>query len=287
MPYFLHLIILVFIYTSIVLSFALPVGFTGLVNLGHFALVGIGAYTASLLTTDYGISFWLATLLGGFVAAIFGWLLALPTRRIKGDYFALLTLGFSFITYAVWLNWTSLTHGALGVAGIPRPVGFATNDRFIWLTLLLAVGTYLVSWRITASPFGRVMQAVRDDEVAAQVLGKNTWRTKIIVMTVSAFLAGIAGSFFAAFVQFIDPTSFALAEIIFIISMLLIGGLGYLPAAVLGVLATEIMFEPLRFLNLPSEMLGPLREILYSLLLLAVVLFRPKGIWGKVELDID
>ncbi len=286
MPYLLHLIILTLIYISIVLTFALTVGFTGLINLGHFAFVGIGAYTAALLTTEQGLSFWLATLLGGLLAGIFGWLLALPTKKIKGDYFALLSLGFSFIAVAVGLNWIDLTHGALGIAGIPRPVGFGTNDLFIWPVFGLALLTYGICWRVTTSPFGRVMQAVRDDEMAAQVLGKNTWRTKIIVMTVSAFLAGIAGSFFAAFLQYIDPSSFALTEIVLILSMLLIGGLGYLPAAVIGVVVSETIFEPLRFLHLPSEILGPLREILYSLLLLAVVVFRPKGVWGKVELDL-
>lgn len=285
MPYFLHLTILILLYTSFVLSFAMAIGFTGLVNLGHFALVGVGAYTASLLVTKLHLSFWLATAAGGILAAACGFLLALSTKKIKGDYFALLTLGFSFIVYTVLLNWPSVTNGALGIAGIPRPPGFTRNGEFVWLMVLFTVILYFICQRVTASPFGRVMQAVRDDEVAAEVLGKPSWRVKIMVMTLSSFLAGLAGSFFASFVQFIDPTSFALPEMVLLLSMILIGGLGYLPAAIAGVLATQIIFEPLRFLPFSPEALGPLRQILYSLVLILVILYRPKGIWGKVELE--
>lgn len=285
MSYLLHIGIIVLLYASFVLSFAVAIGFTGLINLGHIALVGVGAYTASLLMTKLHLSFWLAVLAGGGVSSLCGFLLALPTKKIKGDYFALLTLGFSFIVYAVLLNWTSVTDGALGVAGIPRPPGFERNGEFVWLMIFFVGALYLICQRIVTSPFGRVMQAVRDDEVASEVLGKPSWRINIMVMTLTSFLAGMAGSFFASFVQFIDPTSFALPEMVLLLSMILIGGLGYLPAALIGVLATQVIFEPLRFLPLPAEALGPLRQILYSLVLILVILFRPKGILGKVELE--
>lgn len=285
MAYLLHLLILILLYICFALGLALTLGFTGLVNLGHIALVGIGAYTSALLMTDFHMSFWLAALSGAILSGIFGVILALPTKKIKGDYFSLLTLGFSFIAYAVFMNWSSITHGALGVAGISRPAGFLMNTQFVWLVLALTGVTYLISHRIVSSPFGRVMQAVRDDETAAQVLGKNVWKTKLIIMGLSGFLAGLAGAFFASFLQFIDPSSFMLPEIATLLSMLLIGGLGYLPAAVVGVVVVFLFFEPLRFLPIPPEAIGPLRQIFYSLLTILILLFRPKGIWGKIELE--
>jgi len=169
--YFIHLLILVGIYLVLTLSLQLSVGFTGLLNLGHIAFYAIGAYTSALLALA-GWPFFLCILLAGLIAMIFGFLLSIPTNKIKGDYLALATLGFSFVVYAIALNWTGLTRGPLGLPGIPRPeifgFTFSSNLSFLILTILIVLITYFIIRKITRSPFGKVLEATRDAELATR-----------------------------------------------------------------------------------------------------------------------
>ncbi|NYZ78000.1 branched-chain amino acid ABC transporter permease, partial [Candidatus Micrarchaeota archaeon] len=172
--YFIHLLVIICIYLILAISLQLSVGFAGLLNLGHVAFYAVGAYTFSLLALA-SFPFWLSLAAAGVIAAVFGILLSIPTNKLKGDYLALATLGFSFVIYAVALNWTELTRGPLGLPGIPRPevlgIVFSDNLAFLALTLAAALATFFIIRRIVNSPFGRVLQAVRDDELAARVLG--------------------------------------------------------------------------------------------------------------------
>ena len=215
--YLIHLLILIGIYLILAIALQLAVGFTGLLNIGHIAFYCIGAYISALLSLA-GVPWWICLILAGIGAMLFGFLLAIPTNKLKGDYLALATMGFSFVIYAIALNWTSLTRGPLGLPGIPKPslFGFVFSDNlaFLILTIVIAAISYFIIRRIVKSPFGRVLEAVRDDELAAQVLGKNTFRMKSYALAISAFFAGIAGSLYAHYITFIDPSSFTLLQLI-------------------------------------------------------------------------
>lgn len=282
--YFIHLLILIGIYVVLGTSLQLSLGYGGLLNLGHIAFFGIGAYVFSLLSLQ-GIPFLFSTLFAAIVSGFFGWLLSVPTNKLKGDYLALITLGFSFIVYAILLNWTSVTGGAFGIANIPRPNFLFSDFSFLILVYVLVLITYLFLSRLCTSRFGKLVEATRDDELATQSLGKNTFRIKSLVLLISAFFAGIAGALFASYISFIDPSSFTLMTLIPILLIVIIGGLASLPGTILATIFIVLIPEPLRFLELPSAIIGPLRQIIYVLILLAVIYFKPRGFYGKVDLE--
>jgi branched-chain amino acid transport system permease protein len=285
--YIIHLLILVGIMLILAISLQLSFGFTGLFNLGHVAFYCTGAYTSALLALA-GVPFWICLIAAGIVSMLFGLILSLPTNKIKGDYFGLATLGFSFVIYAIALNWTSLTRGPLGLPGIPRPelfgISFSGNTAFFILTLVIAVISFLVIRRITVSPFGKVLESIRDDELASRVLGKNAFKMKMFAMMISAFFAGIAGSLYAHYVTFIDPSSFTLMQLIPVVCIVIIGGMASLKGTLIATVILVLIPEPLRFIGFPSSIVGPIRQLIYAVILLAILIFRPKGLYGKVKL---
>lgn len=286
--YIIHLLILIGIYVILATSLNLSVGFTGLLNLGHIAFFGIGAYTSALLQLA-GVPFVLAFPLAGVMAALFGFLLVLGTRKLKGDYLALATLGFSFVVYSVLLNWTELTRGPLGIPGIPKPniFGLRIADNFSYLIFVIIISALVVFflWRLTSSRYGRLLEAVRDDETALRMFGKNTFKLKAQSMMIAAFFAGIAGSLFAHYITYIDPSSFFLSEIILVLTIVMIGGLASLPGSIVATVLILLIPEALRFVALPSSIIGPMRQIIYALVLLGVLLLKPRGLFGKVDLE--
>lgn len=286
--YFIHLLILIGIYFILAIALQISVGFTGLFNLGHIAFYCVGAYASALLALQ-GFPFWFCFLAAGITALIFGFLISIPTNKLKGDYLALATLSFSFVITAIALNWTGLTRGPLGLPGIPRPrlfgFVFSNNISFLILTFVIALATYFFIRKIVNSPFGKVLQAARDNELAVRVLGKSTFKIKSCALAISAFFAGIAGSLYAHYITFIDPSSFTLLQLIPVFSIVIIGGLASLKGTLLATFILVLLPEPLRFIGFPSSVVGPARQIIYSLLLLLILLYRPKGFFGKVELE--
>lgn len=286
--YFTHLLVMIAIYLILALSLQLSVGFTGLLNLGHIAFFAIGAYTSALLSKA-GIPFGFCILIAGLLPAIFTYILSIATNKLKGDYLALATLGFSFVVYALTLNWIGLTNGPLGLPGIPRPaifgIDFSSNTNFLILLVIFVLITYCVIRTITLSPFGKTLEAIRDDELAAKTLGKNTGLSKSLSLMISAFFAGIAGSLFAYYLTYIDPSSFTFSNLIPIMVIVIIGGLASLPGTIFATIIIVLLPEPLRFLGLPSSLIGPGRQILYALFLLLILLYKPKGFYGKVDLE--
>ncbi len=286
--YFIHLLILIGIYIILAISLQLAVGYGGLLNLGHISYFGIGAYVYTILLF-HGVNFWICFLLAGFSAAFFGWMSAIGIRKLKGDYLALVTLGFSFVTYAVLINWTELTRGPLGIAGIPRPVlfGFGTNENMVYLVFVFVIAaiSYFFINKIVSSPFGKVVEAVRDDEISAKSLGKSTFKIKCINLATSAFFAGIAGCLYASYITFIDPSSFTFSNVIPIILIIIIGGLASLPGTILATFFIILLPEPLRFIGFSSSIVGPARQIVYALILLIVLYYKPRGFYGKLDLE--
>ncbi len=280
--YLIHLGILSCMYVMLAISLNLALGFTGMLNLGHVAFFGIGAYITAILSMQ-GLPLWLTCILaiiGGLIAGI---LLAFPTARLRGDYLALATLGFTFIMAAIARNWQSLTRGALGIPGIPRLV--ASNEQYLfWISLSTVIVALLVSW-LTKSSIGRTLQAIRDDELGAMVLGKNVFAYRMLALGVSASIAALAGFFFAHFITFIDPSVFSIDDLILMFAMVILGGLASNKGSVIGGVIIFLLPEPLRFIGFSSSIVGPARAILFALILIGMLVYRPRGIFGKVDLS--
>ena len=287
MEYFLHILVITGIYVILTLSLNLVVGYTGLAALGHAAFSCVGAYTSSLLALNYGLSPWLGLPIGACAAAVLGAVVGAPSLRLKGDYLALATFGLGVIVYSIAKNWVAVTRGPMGLPGIPGFSIFGAEISAVWSYLILVavfvVLTYVVMHRIVSSPFGRILRAIRDDEVAALAMGKNVNKYKIIVFVVGAFFAGIAGSLYAHYITFIDPSSFTVMESIAILLMVVFGGMGSLGGSFVGAAILVIFPEMLRFLGMPSSVAAPLRQMIYGLLLIALMLKRPQGVLGTYK----
>ncbi len=284
MEYLLHILVIAGIYIILTLSLNLIVGYTGLPALGHAAFSCIGAYTSSLLALNMGMSPWIGLLIGACVAAFSGVVIGYPAVRLKGDYLALATFGLGVIVYSIAKNWVSLTRGPMGLPGIPgfSILGFGFSE--IWSYLLLVsifvVITIFVIERIVSSPFGRILKSIREDEIASEALGKDTTKYKLLVFIIGAFFAGIAGSLYAHYITFIDPSSFTVMESITILLMVIFGGMGSISGSVVGAVILVVLPELLRFLGMPSSIAAPMRQMIYGLLLVVLMLKRPQGIMG-------
>jgi branched-chain amino acid transport system permease protein len=203
---------------------------------------------------------------------------------LKGDYLALSTFGLGIIVYSIAKNWVSLTRGPMGLPGIPgfSILGFQISAVWCYFLLVCAFTaiTLFVMHRIVNSPFGRVLRSIREDEIAAQSLGKNIVKYKLLVFVIGAFFAGIAGSLYAHYITFIDPSSFTIMESITILLMVIFGGMGSITGSIVGAVALVIFPELLRFLGLPSSIAAPVRQMIYGLLLVVLMIWRPQGITG-------
>lgn len=284
MEYVVHIFVIAGIYVILAESLNLVVGFAGIPAMGHAAFSCIGAYVSALLALNYGVSPWIGMLAGAIAGGILGLIVAYPALRLKGDYLAIATFGAGVIVYNVAKNWMGLTRGPMGLPGIPGfSLGNWTLNIWAYLVLVVVVAGIVV-WacrNITRSPFGRSLTSVREDETAAIALGKNTARLKLIAFVAGAFFAGIAGSLYAHYITFIDPSSFTTMESITILLIVIFGGLGSIVGSVVGAVVLVVLPELLRFVGLPSSVAAPLRQMIYGLLLVLLMLWRPQGILGK------
>ena len=275
--YFLNVGVLAGIYVILTMGLNITNGWTGLMSFGYAAFYGIGAYTAAILATRYGVPFWATFVLGGVVAGVVGMAIAVPTLRLKGIFLALVTIGFQEIVFLVTLNWTSLTRGPMGIPGIPPPslgaYGFNSNRDYFYLILALNVVMIFVVSRIMDSRLGRMFIAMREDEVAAQSVGISIYPAKVLSFVISTFMAGVAGAFFAHHARFVSADSFRLDETFIILTMLIVGGMGTVIGPIIGAVFLVILPEAARFL-------AHYRDIVYGAILILVILFRPQGIAG-------
>lgn len=279
-----HIITVIEIYAILTISLNLVVGYTGLFSLGHAAFFGIGAYTSAILTLA-GVPFWFGLIAGGVLTGIVGWLIGYSTLKMKGDYFAIATLAFGEIARTIFLNWMGLTRGPLGLPGIPRPsiFGYQFNSvqSFAVLAGIFFIIVLILSQRLVNSPFGRLLKSIREDDIAAESLGKDVGRVKTVAVTVGSVFAGVGGSLYASFITYIDPSSFTLNQSIFILLLVVFGGLGNNYGSILGAALLVIVREGLRFLGLPPSVSAPLQQMIYSIALILLMLLRPRGIIGE------
>lgn len=285
MEYILHILVICGIYSILALSLNLIVGYTGLINLGHAAFYAVGAYISALLTLQAGFSPWIGLIAGALGAGVVGIVIALPSLRLKSDYLALATLGAGIIIHQIAKNWTSLTRGSMGLPGIPgfSIFGIAINSTWGYLIIVVVflLITLLIIHQLVAGAYGRVLKSIREDEIASAVLGKNVIKYKFQVFITGAFFAGLAGSLYAHYITFIDPSSFTIMESVTIILMVIFGGMASIKGSLAGAVVLVVIPEILRFVGMPSPVAAPLRQMIYGLLLVILMMKRPQGLFGK------
>ena len=290
MNYVLHIIIMINIYIILTLGLNLLVGYSNLLSISHAAFYGIGAYLSVLALMTFKLTLIPSIAFAAAGTAVLAYFIGKVSIRLKGDYFVLVTLGFQMIVFAILYNWVSLTRGPYGIPGIPSPkllglVEINGIGGFLALSCVLVAVIIILYYRIIHSPFGRILKGIRDDETGVLSLGRDVTSFKIRAFVIGSSMAAVSGFLFATYVSYIDPTSFTLDESIFIVSAVLIGGAGTIRGSIAGAIFVVVLPEALRFLGMPDAIAANMRQIIYGLLLIALMMFRPKGIWGDYEIQ--
>jgi len=263
------------IYILLAVSLNLLVGYTGIFSMGHVAFYCLGAYTSALLATKLHLPFVLCFLSGGVVAGIAGALIGIATLRLNDLFLTFTTMGLGEVIRIIIQN-AAFTNGALGVTGIPMPrmFGRAMNrTEFYYMVLILVIACVFIVYRLVRSNTGRTLMTIRDDASAAASLGINVFSYKMRIMILSCFIAGLAGSLYATFVQYINASNFSINVSINIIAMVTIGGMGTIAGPILGATLLQILPEAIRFLQ-------DYRQLMFGAALVISVMFAPKGLIG-------
>ncbi len=283
----------VLVYICLGLGLNVVVGLCGLLDLGYIAFYGVGAYTYALLSIHYALPFWVCLPVCAVFAAIAGCIIGYPTLRMRGDYLAIVTLGFGEIVRIVLNNWMALTGGPNGLLGIKAPglyVPALTDGSFsfellllrkleylYYIILALAVFTVIAVHRINYSRIGRAFEAIREDETAAELMGVNTFRFKLLAYALGAVFGGLAGAFFAARMRFVSPESFTFIESAMVLAMVVLGGMGSIPGVILGALALVALPEVFRGFEL-------YRMLAFGGAMAVMMLVRPEGLWPAARM---
>lgn len=301
----------ILIYVMLAWGLNIVVGLAGLLDLGYVAFYAVGAYSYALLSSYFGLSFWLLLPLSGIFAAVWGIVLGFPVLRLRGDYLAIVTLAFGEIIRLVLINWSDVTNGTFGVSSIPKatlfgipfdasPGGFAKlfdlpmssayyKIFLFYLILGLCLLTAYVTIRLRRMPIGRAWEALREDEIACRSLGINTVTTKLTAFATGAMFGGFAGSFFAARQGFVSPESFVFMESAVILAIVVLGGMGSLTGIAIAAVVMVGGTEVLREMTFLKAVFGPdftpelYRMLLFGLAMVVVMLFKPRGFVGSRE----
>jgi branched-chain amino acid transport system permease protein len=274
--YIINIIVLCGIYIIVAVGLNLLTGFTGQISMGHAAFYGLGAYTSALLAVNYGLPFWGGIVIAAIVTFVFGIVMGLPSVKLSDAYLALVTIGFSIIVRLVLVNWVPVTRGPSGVTGIPAPMigNFVFQGvSYYYLVLAFCLLAILVSVRLINSRVGRAFIAIRENIVAAESMGINTYKYKLIAFAISAMFAGVAGVLYAHSISYISPDSFTFDQSVTFLTMIMIGGLGSISGGVVGALLLGILPEYLRSF-------GDYQMAIYGLMIILVLIFMPQGIVG-------
>lgn len=267
-----------YIFAIATIGLNLITGYTGQFNLAHSGFMAVGAYTVGILTVDHQVPFWIAFALSGVVAAALGFFVGLVSLRLKGHYFSIFTLCVGYIMYLVIEKWESLTHGTVGIIGIPAPsaigpIAFDTPRSLYYLVFFFLVAGVFVMHRIVHSLLGRTFMAIRNGEALAEALGIPLMRNKLLAFMLSVFYAGLAGGLYAGFVRFLGPGLAGVDHSFDMTMYMLVGGLGTLLGPLLGAIAVPWLTQYLQFLQ-------EYRFVVFGPILVALVIFLPHGIVG-------
>ncbi|UXT23081.1 high-affinity branched-chain amino acid ABC transporter permease LivM [Agrobacterium tumefaciens] len=303
----------ILIYVMLAWGLNIVVGLAGLLDLGYVAFYAVGAYSYALLSSHFGLSFWVLLPVAGILAGFWGIILGFPVLRLRGDYLAIVTLAFGEIIRLVLLNWTDVTKGTFGISGIAKAsvfgiwsfdVGASNNFAkafglsmssayykifLFYVILLLCMLTAYVTIRLRRMPIGRAWEALREDEIACRSLGIDTVITKLTAFATGAMFGGFAGSFFAARQGFVSPESFVFLESAVILAIVVLGGMGSLTGIAIAALVMVGGTEALREMEFLKHVFGPdftpelYRMLLFGLAMVIVMLFKPRGFVGSRE----
>ena len=279
--YFIRVLCLIGVYSILTISLNLIAGYMGQTSMGHAALYCLGGYCSALLGSKIGWPFWITILFGILGGALGGLILGLSTMRLSGSYLAVITLAFAEVVEMVVLNWNGVTNGPLGVRNIPRPSIFGwelttSNGGFYWLMLALVTIAILVSICVVNSKFGRAVRAIKEDELAAKLMGVHTAAYKVKTIVLSGALAGMAGAYYASMNRSIDANTFSFDVSMTILCIVIFGGLGSIPGMIVGSILLIAFPEVLRSL-------ADYRFVVYGLLLIFMMRFRPQGLLGGLS----
>lgn len=276
--YIVYVVVLAMLFSMLTASFDLLPGYTGPLSFAHAAFYGLGAYTSALLTIKTGMSFWLAMPISAISVFVFAAVIGYPALKLRGHYFAVTTFFFGHFIYLVLLNAKDLTKGPLGLGGIKPPdsvfgIDFAEMTNIYYLILFFGILTVAFLYLLVKSNFGRLLVSIRENEDLAQAVGVNTARYKVLAFSISAGLAGMTGSLFAHFFKLLHPSTFAWMTSEMIVIMFLVGGAGTLVGPIIGAGVVTFVLEIMRFAP-------ELRFIIWSILLIAILIYEPKGLAG-------
>jgi branched-chain amino acid transport system permease protein len=281
--YHVNVMVSALIFVVLGLGLNITVGLAGLLDLGYIAFFAVGAYTYALLSKNFDLGFWTCLPLGGIMGMLFGILLGFPILRLRGDYLAIVTLGFASITKIVLENWDTVFGGAAGIAGIPRPefFGLVLDGRqksvYSYYIVLALVGlTIFVTNRLKNSRIGRAWMALREDEIACVAMGVDMARTKLSAYALGAFWAGLVGVVFAAHNNFINPDSFTFMDSAMILAMVVLGGMGSIFGVIIAALALKLLPEYLRAF-------AEYRMLLFGAVMVLMMIFRPQGLINNMR----
>jgi len=281
--YHVNVMVSALIFVVLGLGLNITVGLAGLLDLGYIAFFAVGSYTYALLSKNFDLGFWTCLPLGGLMGMLFGIILGFPILRLRGDYLAIVTLGFASITKIVLENWDTVFGGAAGIAGIPRPefFGMALDGRqksvYSYYIVLALVGlTILVTNRLKNSRIGRAWMALREDEIACVAMGVDMARTKLSAYALGAFWAGLVGVVFAAHNNFINPDSFTFMDSAMILAMVVLGGMGSILGVIIAALALKLLPEYLRAF-------AEYRMLVFGAVMVLMMIFRPQGLISNMR----
>ena len=276
-PYHRHVLVLAGIFTLMALGFDLVLGYLGELSLGHAAFFGIGAYTTAILTRDFGVPFPLDLALAAVLTGVFGLLIGAPSLRLKGPYFAIVTFGFAEILRLVALNWTSVTRGPMGLPDVPHarlgPWLLHTELAYYYVVLVLIAIAVLVTRRLMGSTVGQAFLAIRENEELASAAGIATFRFKVLAFVIGMMFTGAAGSVYARYVHFVDPTALSFYYTVTVVSMVIVGGQGSVVGTILGALLFTLVPEYLRVAERA-------RLVIFGGFLMLAIVFMPEGLSG-------
>ncbi len=267
--YYLRIMIFIGINIILALGLNLITGVTGQLSMGHAGFMSLGAYTSAILSVHFGTPFFLAIIAGALLAALFGFLIGIPTLRLDGDYLAMVTIGFSEIIRVFFLNFEP-GGKAVGFSGIPQETTFTT----VWIIVIVVI---ILNSKLFNSRVGRSLFAIRENEIAAEACGINTTRMKVLAFTVGSLLGGLGGGLYAHYMYYINPQDFGFMKSIEILNMVVLGGMGSIPGTIIGVIILTLAPEVLR-------VVAEYRLLVYGALLVILMIFRPNGLLGDVRI---
>jgi branched-chain amino acid transport system permease protein len=265
-------------------SLAIVAGYSGMISLTHAGFYGIGAYVTAILSVNLGWPFSVTLTISIIICGLIACLVSSIALRTVDDYFTVITLGIQVVIFSFMNNLTKLTNGPLGIPGIPSiqifGIDFSSKIAFFLLAMIFAIIINVLLRYLTHSPFGLILKGLSEDEIFTKSLGKSVYAAKIISFTIGAMLAAIPGVLYAHYVAYIDPTSFTVDESIFILSIVIIGGMRSLWGAALAAAFLVALPEILRFIGMPNNIASNMRQIMYGLMLV-IVMFRNSKMQSK------